>query len=95
MTGTGATGFCSAALALIAAGFVSSVSDDDAGREGKGSVESGLPRLMVATTATMVVLTVTLTGIAGPLYGLADRAAADLLERTPYVDAVFGDGPVP
>jgi multicomponent Na+:H+ antiporter subunit D len=43
----------------------------------------------------MVVLTVALTGIAGPLYGLADRAAADLLERTPYVQAVFGDGTPP
>jgi multicomponent Na+:H+ antiporter subunit D len=60
-----------------------------------GSAENGLPRLMVATTAAMVVLTVALTAIAGPLYGLADRAAADLLERTPYIEAVFGDGEVP
>jgi multicomponent Na+:H+ antiporter subunit D len=51
--------------------------------------------LMVATTAAMVALTVALTAIAGPLYGLADRAAADLLERTPYIEAVFGDGEVP
>jgi multicomponent Na+:H+ antiporter subunit D len=60
-----------------------------------GSAENGLPRLMVATTAAMVALTVALTAIAGPLYGLADRAAADLLERTPYIEAVFGDGEVP
>jgi multicomponent Na+:H+ antiporter subunit D len=50
---------------------------------------------MVATTAAMVALTVGLTAIAGPLYGLADRAAADLLERTPYVESVFGPGDVP
>ncbi|MFP5369616.1 MAG: Na+/H+ antiporter subunit D, partial [Actinomycetes bacterium] len=63
---------------------------DDAGR-----TSSVLPRVMVATTAAMVTLTVALTGIAGPLYGLADRAAADLLERTPYVESVFGTGDVP
>jgi multicomponent Na+:H+ antiporter subunit D len=48
-----------------------------------------LPRAMVAATAALVAVTVALTGIAGFLYGLADRAAADLVERTPYVDAVF------
>ena len=57
--------------------------------------QRGLPRVMVATTATMVALTVALTGIAGPLYGLADRAAADLRERTPYIESVFGTGEVP
>jgi multicomponent Na+:H+ antiporter subunit D len=40
----------------------------------------------------MVVVTVGLTVLAGPLYGVADRAAEDLLERSPYVSAVFGDG---
>ena len=49
---------------------------------------------MVAATAAMVVVTVGLTFIAGPLYGYTDRAARDLLERTPYIEAVFGD-PVP
>jgi multicomponent Na+:H+ antiporter subunit D len=42
----------------------------------------------------MVAVTVSLTGIAGWLYGYTDRAASDLLERTSYVEAVF-DGPVP
>jgi multicomponent Na+:H+ antiporter subunit D len=28
--------------------------------------------------------------VAGPLYGLADRAAADLLDRGPYLTAVAG-----
>jgi multicomponent Na+:H+ antiporter subunit D len=53
-----------------------------------------LPGVMVAATAAMVAVTVSLTGFAGALYGYTDRAARDLLERTPYVEAVF-DGPVP
>jgi multicomponent Na+:H+ antiporter subunit D len=53
-----------------------------------------LPGLMVGATAVMVAITVALTVIAGPLYGYTDRAARDLIERTPYLEAVF-DGPVP
>ncbi len=53
-----------------------------------------LPGVMVGATAVMVAVTVALTVIAGPLYGYTDRAARDLLERTPYIEAVF-DGPVP
>jgi multicomponent Na+:H+ antiporter subunit D len=53
-----------------------------------------LPGLMVGATAVMVAVTVALTVIAGPLYGYTDRAARDLLDRTPYLEAVF-DGPVP
>ncbi|MGY1671138.1 Na+/H+ antiporter subunit D [Geodermatophilus sp. SYSU D00710] len=51
-----------------------------------------LPRTMVGATTALVALTVALTGLAGPLYGLADRAAVDLLDRTPYVTSVFGAG---
>ncbi|SDN53253.1 Na+/H+ antiporter subunit D [Geodermatophilus sp. DSM 45219] len=54
-----------------------------------------LPRTMVGATAGLVALTVSLTGLAGPLYGLADRAAGDLLDRTPYVTSVFGTEEVP
>jgi multicomponent Na+:H+ antiporter subunit D len=53
-----------------------------------------LPGVMVGATAVMVAVTVSLTGIAGWLYGYTDRAASDLLEHTSYVEAVF-DGPVP
>jgi multicomponent Na+:H+ antiporter subunit D len=38
---------------------------------------------------------VALTGLAGPLYGLTSRAAADLLDRTPYTTSVFGTEEVP
>ncbi|MGY1610243.1 Na+/H+ antiporter subunit D [Geodermatophilus sp. SYSU D00700] len=51
-----------------------------------------LPRTMVGATTALVTLTVALTGLAGPLYGLADRAAVDLLDRTPYLTSVFGAG---
>jgi multicomponent Na+:H+ antiporter subunit D len=54
-----------------------------------------LPRTMVGATAALVALTVALTGLAGPLYGLADRASTDLIERTPYIASVFGEGEVP
>ncbi|WP_448611269.1 Na+/H+ antiporter subunit D [Geodermatophilus sp. URMC 60] len=54
-----------------------------------------LPRTMMGATAALVALTVALTGLAGPLYGLADRAATDLIDRTPYVSSVFGEGEVP
>jgi multicomponent Na+:H+ antiporter subunit D len=49
---------------------------------------------MAAATATMVAVTVGLTVVAGALYGYTDRAAEDLLDRTPYIQSVFGD-PVP
>ncbi|SDC41152.1 multicomponent Na+:H+ antiporter subunit D [Geodermatophilus telluris] len=51
-----------------------------------------LPRTMVGATAALVALTVALTGLAGPLYGLADRASVDLVERTPYVASVLDEG---
>ncbi|WP_299955214.1 Na+/H+ antiporter subunit D [uncultured Modestobacter sp.] len=50
-----------------------------------------LPGVMTAATAVMVALTVGLTVIAGPLYGMTDRAARDLLDRTPYIEAVYGE----
>jgi multicomponent Na+:H+ antiporter subunit D len=50
-----------------------------------------LPRVMVGATAAMVTVTVALTALAGPLYGITDRAATDLLDRGPYLTAVFGE----
>jgi multicomponent Na+:H+ antiporter subunit D len=54
-----------------------------------------LPRVMVGSTAAMVVVTVGLTALAGPLYGVAERAAEDLLDRSPYISAVFGEEVIP
>ncbi|MGW5853055.1 Na+/H+ antiporter subunit D [Micrococcus sp. NPDC055215] len=46
---------------------------------------------LVVPTAAIVALSVAFTVLAGPLYGLADRAATDMLERTPYIGAVLGE----
>jgi multicomponent Na+:H+ antiporter subunit D len=54
-----------------------------------------LPRVMVGSTAAMVAVTVGLTALAGPLYGVAQRAADDLVDRSPYISAVFGEREVP
>ena len=48
---------------------------------------------MVGATAAMVAVTVALTLLAGPLYGVADQAATDLFDRAPYIAAVFGAEP--
>jgi multicomponent Na+:H+ antiporter subunit D len=58
-------------------------------RAGRGS-RVPLPALMTGATVALVTLGVALTVLAGPLYTLTDRAAGDLLARTPYVSAVFG-----
>lgn len=50
------------------------------------------PRLMVAATTVLVVVTVLLTVFAGPLFGLADRAAVDLVDPSVYVSLVFPGG---
>lgn len=47
------------------------------------------PPLMVAATCALVALGLSYTVLAGPLTGLADRAADELLARTPYVSAVL------
>jgi multicomponent Na+:H+ antiporter subunit D len=49
-----------------------------------------MPRSMVGSTAGLVVLGMALTVFAGPLFGLSDRAAADMLDRAPYIQAVLG-----
>lgn len=45
---------------------------------------------MTAATAAAVVLGLAFTVFAGPLTSYTDRAAAELLARTPYVEAVLG-----
>ncbi|MEW1960194.1 Na+/H+ antiporter subunit D [Kineococcus sp. NPDC059986] len=50
------------------------------------------PLGMLAPTAALVVVGVGITVIAGPLFGISDRAAQDLLDRSPYVDTVLQGG---
>jgi multicomponent Na+:H+ antiporter subunit D len=51
-----------------------------------------MPPLMVAATLALVVIGVGLTVVAGPLFDISADAAAQLLDRQPYVRAVFPDG---
>ena len=44
---------------------------------------------MASATITLVVIGTALTFVAGPLYTVAEAAAVDLVERTPYMEAVF------
>nr|WP_218847266.1 Na+/H+ antiporter subunit D [Psychromicrobium silvestre] len=57
-------------------------------------VKTALPRMMVGATMGLVGLGVSLTIFAGPLVQLADGAAQEMLDRTPYVHAVLGDAGV-
>jgi multicomponent Na+:H+ antiporter subunit D len=56
-----------------------------------GSVVTGraLPRLMVGSTLALVVLGTGLTVVSGPLFDVTSQAAAELLDREPYVRAVL------
>lgn len=50
----------------------------------------GGPALMVVPTATLAAVSIAIAVAAGPLYRLCERAAAELLDRTGYVEAVLG-----
>jgi multicomponent Na+:H+ antiporter subunit D len=50
----------------------------------------GGPWLMVLPTATLVAVSLAIAFAAGPLYALAERAAADLLDPASYVREVLG-----
>ncbi len=53
-----------------------------------GALPTRLPVLMVAPAAARVLVGLALTVVAGPLVGYTERAGRDLLERTPYLEAV-------
>lgn len=52
----------------------------------------GVPRLMTAVASVVVVAGVGIAVLAGPLSAYSGRAAADLMDRTRYTDAVLGVG---
>ena len=58
----------------------------------EGALPTRLPRTMVGATASLVVAGLALTVVAGPLFGYADRAATNLLDRDHYVEAVLPGG---
>ncbi|PPJ19626.1 Na+/H+ antiporter subunit D [Nocardia nova] len=49
-----------------------------------------MPRLMVAPTAALIVVALTLTVFAGPILGICQRAAEDLNDPHRYLDTVLG-----
>jgi multicomponent Na+:H+ antiporter subunit D len=51
-----------------------------------------VPRGMLRPAAALVVVGLSLSVVAGPLYAVTDRAAADMLARLPYIEAVFPAG---
>ncbi|MEO3974815.1 Na+/H+ antiporter subunit D [Streptomyces sp. CAU 1734] len=49
-----------------------------------------LPSTMIWATAALVTLSLAYTVLGDPLTSLTDRSAAELLERSPYIEAVLG-----
>jgi multicomponent Na+:H+ antiporter subunit D len=58
----------------------------------EGSLPSRLPRTMIGATAGLVVLSLGLTVVAGPVFGYTDRAARDILDPSNYTSSVLGQG---
>ena len=54
-----------------------------------GDLPDRLPRTMLGATVSLVGLSLLLSVTAGPLFAYTDRAATDLLRRSPYVNAVL------
>lgn len=55
-------------------------------------IRTTMPAMMVAPTAVLVAFGVALSVLAGPVFDVSSDAAIDLIERTPYVEAVFPGG---
>jgi multicomponent Na+:H+ antiporter subunit D len=51
-----------------------------------------IPKLMLAATGGMVAVTVALTLVAGPLFGISSRAGENLEGPSTYVETVFPEG---
>jgi multicomponent Na+:H+ antiporter subunit D len=57
-----------------------------------GALPDRLPMSMVLPTAALVGFSLVFTLVAGPLFGYTDRTADDLVQRTPYLEAVLDGG---
>ncbi|HEX6148478.1 Na+/H+ antiporter subunit D [Nocardioides sp.] len=55
----------------------------------QGLLPTRLPRTMVGATGGLVAVSLSLTVVAGPLFGFTQQAADDLLDRDVYIDAVL------
>ncbi|WP_298254286.1 Na+/H+ antiporter subunit D [uncultured Arthrobacter sp.] len=68
------------------------VTGEDTGKFAGTDSVTLLPATMTGPTIGLVALGLGLTLLAGPLFTLTDNAAAEMLERTPYLEAVLGAG---
>ncbi len=57
-----------------------------------GQLPDRLPRSMVLPTAALIAFSLAFTLVAGPLFDFTDRTAVDLMQRTPYLEAVLHGG---
>ncbi|MEH0828968.1 MULTISPECIES: Na+/H+ antiporter subunit D [unclassified Micromonospora] len=87
-----AAGTATSLLTLYAASRVWNIAFWRAPRLATAEPVVRLPHLMVGATAALVVLGLTFTLAAGPLFRVTADAAADLRLRTPYVRAVLPGG---
>jgi multicomponent Na+:H+ antiporter subunit D len=55
----------------------------------QGRLQTRTPRTMLGATASLLALSLGLSVVAGSLFGYAERAAEDLLDRNVYIDAVL------
>ncbi len=53
---------------------------------------AGGPVLMIGPTIALVLVSLAIAAAAGPLYGLCERTAGDLLDTSGYLKAVLGSG---
>ncbi|WP_153504612.1 Na+/H+ antiporter subunit D [Cumulibacter manganitolerans] len=65
--------------------------EEDTGRAGE-TPSRALPTAMMGAATAMIVVSLAITLLAGPMFGYADNAARDMLQRTPYIDAVLPAG---
>jgi multicomponent Na+:H+ antiporter subunit D len=73
----------------VAAGTEPAGGSAGSGFSDQSGVAVAMPRSMVSPTAALVGFGLSLTVIAGPLYGYADRAADVLWERSPYIETML------
>ncbi len=58
----------------------------------QGDLDTRPPRTMIAATGALVVLSLALTVVAGPLFDYTGRAAEDVVDRDLYITSVLPDG---
>ncbi|MEU8900764.1 Na+/H+ antiporter subunit D [Nocardia sp. NPDC048505] len=76
---------------LAAAGVPTLVEENDDVLYDERTDPGRVPALMVLPTAALALAGLALTVFAGPILGIADRAAADLHDSATYIVAVLGD----